>query len=107
MLKIFVKSILPLKVANLISNVLSGRNNVSWQASKKNSSLKPELIRPILDQYQVRNVLDIGCNVGQVSRSVSKNRFVSAEQISYLDETPESQARKPLRYMPAVSCSNG
>lgn len=76
MLKTFVKSILPLKVASLISNVLSGRNNVSWQARKKNSSLKAELIKPILDQHQVRNVLDIGCNAGQVSRSVSKNRFV-------------------------------
>lgn len=54
----------------------SGIGTLSWQARRSNSDLKAALIEPMLREFECRSVLDIGCNAGEVSRKVSKDRFV-------------------------------
>ena len=49
---------------------------LSWQSRKRNSSEKAALILPELARLRCGNVVDIGCNAGEVSRLVSPGRFV-------------------------------
>ena len=52
------------------------RTKVAWQARRKNSEIKADLIEPELHRLKCFSVLDVGCNAGAVSRRVSHARFV-------------------------------
>jgi hypothetical protein len=52
------------------------KKTVSWQASKKNSGCKADLIQKELMRLGVQNILDIGTNAGAVGRLLSPNFFV-------------------------------
>lgn len=48
----------------------------SWQVERGNSGLKVALIREKLANVNVQNILDVGCNSGEVSRLLSQSYFV-------------------------------
>lgn len=64
---------------NSVNRLLFGqapRKRRPWQAKRQNSREKVALIAPVLEHFECRSVLDVGCNAGEVSRLIGQSCFV-------------------------------
>lgn len=64
-------------ISTICKKFINRVNGVSWQVEKGNSSIKFDLIKPILQEHQVHSVLDIGCNSGMITRLAGEAGFFS------------------------------
>lgn len=56
-------------IKKVLSSILIKINNKAWQL-QRDTKAKAEIILPVLDEYEIKSVLDIGCNAGELTRII-------------------------------------
>lgn len=63
---------------NKIKNAVLRNHNygIAWQLKRDNNA-KYNLVKPILEELSVENILDVGCNAGMITRQFGNDGFFS------------------------------